>query len=94
MIVVSNTRGLGYGHIDHPRSRSMIYPPNKARIARAQAAAGDWTHVVQTRGLRGLGFLSSVPSWVLYGLAGIAAGGVVGYFVLGRKRRKGKKRRK
>lgn len=92
MIVVSDTRGLGYGHIDHPRSRSMIYPPNRARVAQAQAAAGGWTHVVPTRGLRGLGILDAVPSWVLYGLGGIALGGAVGYFVIG-KRRKGKKKK-
>lgn len=89
MIVVTKQRrgwdGLG-GH--YPMSRTAIYPDAARRVSVAERAAGGWT---QVRPLNGLGAITdSIPSWVLWGGAGLAIGGVAGYFLLGKKKRRRK----
>jgi hypothetical protein len=84
MIVVSRqSRGnYGMGQLEAARSRSMIYPPNRARLSAAKQAAGGWTNI-QLRGLgQGEGFMAQVPQWAWWAGGGLAAGLVAGFLFL------------
>ena len=79
---------------DHPNSKTMVYPPNRARVARAQQEAGSWTDVqpygasTGAHGLRrmtgyaGLGAMDDVPKWVWWGGGGLVAGLVAGWLFI------------
>lgn len=91
MVVVTRTNPMygmhGYSGLGAVRSPTMIYPPNSARVAMAQQAAGGWVQVQRFRGLGQGGFFSSIPQWVWWAVGGVGLG-VVGGFLLFRKRRK------
>ena len=74
MVVMERVQGLhGLGN-----SRTMVYPPNRARVAAAQRAAGNWA---QATPLRGLGMLDRVPTWAWWLAGGVVAGGAA-YWLL------------
>jgi LPXTG-motif cell wall-anchored protein len=64
----------------------MVFPSAASKVAAAQHASGGW---VQVRQVRGLGAITdNIPPWAIWGAAGLAAGGLVGYFLLRKKRRR------
>jgi hypothetical protein len=88
MVVVNRLRGRGMGNVElqHPWSRTMIYPPNRARVATARQAAGGWTQVTRLNGL-GQMAIPVLPTWAWIA-GGLAAGGVATFaFLKMRKRR-------
>ena len=88
MVVVSRLKGRGMGDVRYPApwSRTMIYPPNRERVAVAQQAAGGWTQVTRLQGL-GQMALPVLPTWA-WVLGGLAVGGAATYaFFRMRKRR-------
>jgi LPXTG-motif cell wall-anchored protein len=88
MIVVSRMRGVGSVQIDAPYSRSMIFPPNRARVASAMRASGGWTQTQRLNGLRGRGLGAlAVPTWAPWLAGGLAVGGAAGYFFFRKKRK-------
>lgn len=87
MIVVSRKMaGLGDYTLEHPQSRSMVYPPNRSRVAHAAAASGNWTYATR---LNGLGALTdNLPTWLPYLAGGVAVGALGAYLLKRRKRRR------
>lgn len=86
MVVVTKRAARGIRGSASPYSRTMVFPSAGATVAAAQRASSGWVQVRQTRGLGAI--TDSVPPWALWGVAGLAAGGLVGYFLLRKKRRR------
>lgn len=78
---------MGEGDRSSPWSRTMVYPPNRARVATAQQAAGGWAQVTRLNGLGAMA-IPVLPTWAWIA-GGLAAGGVATFAFL-KLRKRGK----